>query len=324
MRSRLLTLCCAALRVAVVVAVSAGRGFAQEPLTKGTYSYKIVGELKIEADVYRPGESERRPVLVWVHGGALIVGSKSQVPKQLLELCTRERFVLVSLDYRLAPEVKLPEIARDLSDAFVWLHAKGPELFAADTSRVVVSGGSAGGYLTMLAGAIVEPKPKALVAYWGYGDIDGEWTRSMSVHHGAAVAADEAQAGVGRMVLTNTDDPNAAKARGAFYRFQRQTGGWSLAVTGIDAVKEPGKLDAFCPVKRITPSYPRLLMIHGTKDTDVPYACSVDMARELKRHGVPHELLAVDGAEHGLRDGDPKQMAEVHARAMEFIREQLK
>lgn len=308
----------------LLVGLISHESVAQDALVKSTHVFKTVGDVKIEADVYRPSGNERRPVVVWIHGGALIVGSRSQVPKQLVELCTRERFVLVSLDYRLAPEVKLPEIAADLKAAFVWLHSKGPDLFGADTTRVVISGGSAGGYLTMLAGAMVEPSPKALVAYWGYGDIDGEWTRAKSIHHGAPVTLEEAQAGVGRKVLTNTDDPNEAKARGAFYRYQRQNGGWSLAVTGIDPLKEPGKLDPFCPVKRITPRYPRLLMVHGTKDTDVPYACSTDMVRELTKHGVPHELLTVEGAEHGLRDGDPKRVAEVHARVLEFIREQLK
>ncbi|RLT06599.1 MAG: hypothetical protein DWI21_10955 [Planctomycetota bacterium] len=64
-------------------------------------------------------------------------------------------------------------------------------------------------------------------------------------------------------------------------------------------------------------------MIHGTKDTDVPYFCSTDMARELTKHGVKHELLTLEGAEHGLRDGDPKRVAEANARALEFIKEQL-
>ena len=293
------------------------------PLVKTTHVYKTVGDVKVEADVYRPDAEENRPVVVWIHGGALIVGSRSQVPKQILELCTRDRFVLVSLDYRLAPEVKLPEIAVDLQDAFRWLHEQGPMLFGADPQRIVVTGGSAGGFLTMLSGAIVTPRPTALVAYWGYGDIDGDWTRSASTHHGESVPRDEALAAVGKRVLTNTDDPAEGKARCGYYRYLRQTGGWSLGVTGVDAAKEPGRLDAFCPVKQITSVYPPILMIHGTEDTDVPYACSVDMARELTRHGVKHELLTVVGAEHGLRDGDPGKVAEANTRAIEFIREQL-
>jgi len=122
-------------------------------------------------------------------------------------------------------------------------------------------------------------------------------------------------------VLTNTDDPAEGKARGGYYRHLRQTGGWSLGVTGIDAVKEPGKLDRFCPVKNITKDYPPILMVHGTEDTDVPYFCSTDMAKELTKHGVKHELLTVEKAEHGLRDGDPKRVTEVNARALEFIKE---
>ncbi|RLT08715.1 MAG: hypothetical protein DWI21_07390, partial [Planctomycetota bacterium] len=76
---------------------------ADKPLIKTTHVYKTVGDVKVEADVYRPEGAEARPVVVWIHGGALIVGSRSQVPAKILELCTRERFVFVSLDYRLAP-----------------------------------------------------------------------------------------------------------------------------------------------------------------------------------------------------------------------------
>lgn len=290
---------------------------------KTTHVYKTVGDVKIEADVYRPEGTEVRPVVVWLHGGALIVGSRSQVPGQILELCTRERFVLLSFDYRLAPEVKLPEIAADLQDAFRWLREDGPKLYGADPDRIVVTGGSAGGFLTMLSGAIVTPRPTALVAYWGYGDIDGEWTRTQSSHHGAPVPRDEALAAVGKRVLTNTDDPAEGKSRGGYYRHLRQTGGWSFGVTGIDAVKQPGELNRFCPVKLITRDYPPILMIHGTEDTDVPFACSANMARELTTHGVRHELLTIEGAEHGLRDGDPEKIAKANARSLEFILENL-
>src|SRR5262249_39099980 len=56
-------------------------------LEKKTYTYKTVGDTKIEADVYRPNDATARPVLVWIHGGALIMGSRSGVPRDLLDLC---------------------------------------------------------------------------------------------------------------------------------------------------------------------------------------------------------------------------------------------
>lgn len=294
-------------------------------LTKTTHVYKTVGDVKIEADVYRSPGNTPRPVIVWIHGGALIVGSRTQVPKNILDFCAQEDIVFVSLDYRLAPEVKLPEIAEDLKDAFRWLRVEGPKLFQADTRRIVVTGGSAGGFLTMLAGATVDPKPSALLAYWGYGDIDGPWTMEASKNHGTTPEAERESvlSGVGRHVLANTDDPAEAKARGLYYRLLRQTGKWSREVTGVDAAAEKGALDRYCPVRNITADYPPLLMIHGTADTDVPYACSADMDRELTKHGVPHELITIPNAEHGLRDGDPKLIADAHARAIEFLRRQL-
>src|SRR5690349_6262302 len=80
------------------------------PFEKTTHVYKMVGTLKIEADVYRARDAKVRPVLVWIHGGALVMGSRAGVPGDLLELCKKEGYCLASIDYRLAPEAKLPAI----------------------------------------------------------------------------------------------------------------------------------------------------------------------------------------------------------------------
>src|SRR5205823_7955621 len=116
-----------------------------------------------------------------------------------------EGYALVSFDYRLAPEVKLPAIAADVEDAFRWLREQGPKLLHVDPNRVVVTGGSAGGYLTLLAGSRVRPRPTALVAYWGYGDVDGDWYTKPSDFYRKQVPLidkEEAFRAVGGPVLT--------------------------------------------------------------------------------------------------------------------------
>src|SRR5579885_1858300 len=147
---------------------------ADAPEGPQTVVYKTVGETKIEADVYG-ADDKVRPAVVWIHGGALGMGSRKGVPPQLVELCRREGYVLVSLDYRLGPEVKLPEIAADVRDALQWLHTEGKKRLHVDPERIAVTGGSAGGYLTLLSGTFAGLRPRALVAYWGYGDVDGDW-----------------------------------------------------------------------------------------------------------------------------------------------------
>ncbi len=296
-------------------------------LTMRTLTYKTAGATKIEADVYQPDAAGARPVLVWIHGGALVLGSRARPapPRRLLDLCREEGYCLVSIDYRLAPEVKLPAIIEDLEDALRWVREKGPALFAADPKRVAVAGASAGGYLTMMAGCRVRPAPAALVAYAGYGDVDGDWYTKPSPHYRATaplVSREEAQQAIQPRILTGTEGGTPlGAARSRYYLYLRQNGLWTREVTGM----EPGdpRLDRYCPVRSIAPGYPPLLMVHGTADTDVPYERSADMARELARRGIAHELVTVTGGDHGL-SGDSPQVKEAHARALAFIRDHLK
>jgi acetyl esterase/lipase len=317
-------------RMAYLGAVAAGLWWAGwvgcalgQNLTKKTYTYKTVDGLDLQADVYRPDDAKARPVVVWIHGGALIMGNRNSVPKNFYELCKSEGYVLVSIDYRLAPEVKLPAIVADVEDAFRWIHDKGPQLFAADTKRLVVSGGSAGGYLTLVVGARVQPRPSALVAYWGYGDVDGDWYSKPSEHYRQQklVTREEAYQQVGTQAVTGSE--SGLKNRGRFYLYTRQNGLWTKEVAGLDPVKDRDQLDPYCPVRNVTPQFPPTLLVHGTEDTDVPYEQSATMAKELARHKVAHELITVRGAGHGLSGGDPQRVTEAHDQALGFIRRYL-
>ncbi len=309
---------------ALLLLCPAVAGAAEAPLKKTTYTYKTVGGTAVQADVYRPDDTKVRPVLVWIHGGALILGSRTAVPGDLLDLCRREGYALVSLDYRLAPEVKLPAIIDDLRDAFTWLREQGPRRLHVDPERMVVAGGSAGGYLTLMAGLVARPRPRALVAYWGYGDVDGAWYTRPSAHYRTQplVGKEEAEAAVGGQVLTGTEGKQG-RARGRFYLYLRQNGLWTRVVTGFDPATERRKLDPYCPVRRLTADYPPTLLVHGTTDTDVPYELSAAMNKALARVKVPHELVTVEGAGHGLAGGDRQKVAAALERARTFIREHL-
>lgn len=316
----------AAIALVMSVATSSTLLGQEKPmLPKMTHVYKTVGDLKIHADVYRSDSAALRPVLVWIHGGALIVGSRDGVPNQLLDLARQKDYVVVSMDYRLGPEAKLPAIAEDVSDAIAWIRKDGPKLFRADGKKVVISGGSAGGYLTLLAGTRVQPRPQALVAYWGYGDVDGDWYTKPSEFYRTKVPLvneAEARAAISKQVLTQTG-PENQKARGRLYHYYRQNGLWTKEVTGFDPKAERAKLDPYCPIRSIPADYPPVLMIHGTNDDDVPYEQSAAMARALAERKLPHELVTVPGAGHGLAGGDRKLVDAANARALDFIREHL-
>ena len=93
----------------------------------------------------------------------------------------------------------------------------------------------------------------------------------------------------------------------------------SKAVSGWDPHKETKKFNPYMPVKNVTRDYPPTLLIHGTKDTDVPYEQSVMMAKQLKQHGVEHQLVTIPGGEHGLGGGDPKLIDAAYKSAGAFV-----
>ena len=154
------------LRWVVMAALVGMVGRAEgEEWGKKTWVYKKVGELEIKADVYRAGDEKTRPVVVWIHGGALINGHREAVSGKVMDWAKKSGYVLVSIDYRLAPESQLPLVVEDVQDAMKWIRKEGPKLFHADPAKLAVTGGSAGGYLTLTTGYRVQPAPSVLISF---------------------------------------------------------------------------------------------------------------------------------------------------------------
>ena len=173
-----------------------------------------------------------------------------------------------------------------------------------------------------MSGLLIEPRPVALVSFWGYGDIAGPWYSQPDPFYRRQpiVSEAEARAAVGRDPIA---EPPASSARFRFYLYCRQNGLWPREVAGHDPATEPRAFDRYCPVRQISAQYPPTLLIHGTKDTDVPHEQSVLMDRELTRHGVPHELVSVEGAGHGLSGAAQADNERVHQRVLAFVKQHM-
>jgi acetyl esterase len=100
--------------------------------------------------VYRPAGDETVGLLVWYHGGGFVIGDLDTADSTARELCARAGCVVVSVDYRLAPEHPYPAAADDAWSALRWALDHAAEL-GADADRVAVGGDSAGGNLAAVA-----------------------------------------------------------------------------------------------------------------------------------------------------------------------------
>jgi acetyl esterase len=106
-----------------------------------------LGDRRILARVYRPrGEWGPLPIVVYFHGGGWVVGSARSHDTSSRRLADEARCIVVSLDYRLAPEHRFPAALDDAAAAFRRIVADAPVL-GGDPERVAVAGDSAGGNL---------------------------------------------------------------------------------------------------------------------------------------------------------------------------------
>jgi acetyl esterase/lipase len=261
--------------------------------SKETFTYKKVGGLEIKADVYRPAGAGPHPAIVWIHGGGLIFGSRAGIPADENDLFLRAGYITVSIDYRLAPETKLPAILEDVEDAYRWVREKGPGLFQCDPKRLAVVGQSAGAYLALMSGARLHPPPKVVVSFYGYGDIAGPWFTQPDLSQ-PRVTKEAALQGISRNEISEAD----LEPRLDFYIYCRQNGLWPMQVAGVDPLKEPEKSIAYSPDHLVKPGYPPTLLLHGDRDTDIPFQSSKRMAAALQHQHIEHSLYRMRGFNH--------------------------
>lgn len=254
--------------------------------------YKKTNQSLIYADIYYHGC--QTPVIIYIHSGALIFGTRKWLPMEQVEIYKKAGFSVISIDYRLAPETSLELIVEDIQDALNWVRFTASEMYDFNTDKLALVGCSAGAYLGLLSGTL-KFRPNAIISFYGYGDILGEWYSKPSEFYckRQIVKLEEAEKS-----LSNFEVSEGAWERFNYYLWCRQHGNWVEAVTGLNRDKDNELLRKYNPIDNISKEFPPTLFLHGDKDTDVPYEQSLLMYEALQRLGVQTELVTIKDADH--------------------------
>ncbi len=105
-----------------------------------------------------------RPALLWLHGGGYIMGNPEQEDPLAKTIVTAIGCVVVSVDYRLAPETHYPGPVEDCYAALRWLHTHAGEL-SVDPTRIAIGGSSAGGGLAAALGLLARDRGEVPLAF---------------------------------------------------------------------------------------------------------------------------------------------------------------
>ncbi|KAK9897563.1 putative lipase [Cystobasidium minutum MCA 4210] len=97
-----------------------------------------------------PAPASGYPLLIWLHGGGWVLGNINTENVVCTRFCDSSKCVVVTVDYRLAPENVWPAAVHDTWEALVWLKSEGAQLLKCDLSKVAIAGSSAGGNLAAI------------------------------------------------------------------------------------------------------------------------------------------------------------------------------
>ena len=223
-----------------------------------------VGEIPVR--VFRPSDATR-PMLVWFHGGGWVTGSIETHDLVCRQLAVAVDAVVVSVEYRLAPETKFPGAVDDCVAAWSWVAAHAAEL-GADAERIAVGGDSAGGNLAAVVALVArdEGLPAPVHQLLVYPVTDHEFERPSMIEnaHGYFLETDTMRWFYDHYARTPDDFAD-----------------WRMSPLRAPTVA------GVAPATVLTAEYDPL------RDQGEAYA------RRLAEAGVPAEIVRADGVFHG-------------------------
>lgn len=134
----------------MVLNVNAQKSISSDEVITSNIQYKNGKDTYIKErcklDICYDKSKKNSPVVVWYHGGGLTSGQK-EIPG----LLKKQGFVVVGVNYRLLPKVKIDECLDDCAAALAWVFQNISQ-YGGDAKNIFVSGHSAGGYITTMLG----------------------------------------------------------------------------------------------------------------------------------------------------------------------------
>ena len=254
-------------------------------------------------DLRIPGQAGQAPLIIWIHGGGWIYGSRRRLPPHLHGNAVHDQMIdagyaVAAVDYRLAREAGFVGMLLDVKAAIRWL-ADTPPSSSIDPERVILWGESAGGHLAVMAGVctkldavkrtgehLEQPETPAVIVDW-YGPAD------LTAMSELALGTDTEESG-------STADNPAVDTPTAWRLDLRRAVAHYLCEIGV----------------------PPMFVAHGAEDGTVPVHQSRDLVDRLRTTGATVEYLEVPCADHVWRGA--ASVPDIVAQSLNFLAARLR
>jgi acetyl esterase/lipase len=267
----------AGLLLALLMAGCGSTQSAGVPFPLGTADLNLPYCNSQTLDLYLPRAAVTRPlpIAMYVHGGGMTSGDKSNLNPVFLNALASAGYAVVSVNYRLAPRFKFPAQLEDVKCAIRYLRAKAPR-YGLNGSEIFAFGTSVGGQLVALA-ALTGSR-----SAFDVGPYDAEPSNLTAV----------------------------ADMFGPANLTQPASGFTPSGIQQVFGTNDHRELVLASPTHFVAPNSPPVLLIQGVDDTKVLKSQSIELFRDLEAAGDHTQLVLVQNMGHmfaqvGMRSLDP-------------------
>ena len=271
--------------VLAVISLSVGSVFAQHKTTPSLLEigdrywmqpdvvYGSANNTPLKLDIWYPRDNPNpTTTVVYIHGGGWIFGSKEGAVYQLLPYLERG-WRVVNVEYRMAGNSLAPGSVEDTRCALRWIYRNAAQ-WKFDTSKIILTGHSAGGHLSLITGMLpdgtaldnrcyadaksgdVPMKVAAIVNWYGISDVN-DLIKGPNVKNYAAM--------------------------------------WMGSLSNAEDVAK-----SVSPLTYVRTGLPPIISIHGDNDSVVPYSHSTRLHEALKKTNNIERLVTIEGGDHGM------------------------
>ncbi|MGB2865396.1 MAG: alpha/beta hydrolase [Sedimentisphaerales bacterium] len=235
--------------------------------------YGKVGQRPLHLDLYLPKTDKPVPGLIFIHGGAWKSGNRADMKFYAIKYAARG-YATATISYRLTNEAPFPAAVHDTKCAVRWMRANAKK-YNINPDKIGVSGNSAGGHLSMMAGYSsdvaklegvgghpgISSSVQVVVNFYGPADLTTSFARKQEVLHDFLSGKQY------------DDDPE-------LYAFAS-------------------------PITHLTRDDPPTLILHGTIDSTVPIAQADKLAKKLEQLNIPMVYEKFPGWPHTMDLAEP-------------------
>ena len=247
--------------------------------------YARAGKVSLRFDAHIPNGPGPFAAVILVHGGAWVMGDKSNNVQPLIQPLTDAGFAWFSISYRLAAAaMQLGTAESDVRKAVVFVKDHAAE-YRVNPNKIALVGESAGGQLASMAALRpgADASVEGVVAFYTPSDL-------------------------ATLARTSALIPDGVRD--------------AVKGTLFDDLLMAG-LTEFSPINAVSASAPPFLLIHGTDDNVVPFAQSERFCEKLRAAGVACELIPVKGGGHGIRAWESMKLTDYKSAMVRWLEKTL-